>query len=185
MVQQQVSYQAHFEIYAFVDLGAGTFADPETDLLEDERWADLRVAVAEQKGIDPYRVVFLAMLSDESFFASPDWYFDLAMGTLFDELESITKEQIRIDELGYEDEDGNEVMGEEVIADVIEQGSQLAQGTERSSGLQSGCSRRRDHHHHGLSRWWLALVKKNGINSVAKTTGGSQFFHLHQFFLEV
>ena len=49
------------------------------------------------------------------------------MGTLFDELESITKEQIRIDELDYEDEDGNEVMGEEVIADVIEQGSQLAQ----------------------------------------------------------
>ena len=127
LVQQQVSYQAHFEIYAFVDLGAGTFADPETDLLEDERWADLRVAVAEHKGIDPYRVVFLAMLSDESFFASPDWYFDLAMGTLFDELESITKEQMRIDELGYEDEDGNEVMGEEVIADVIEQGSQLAQ----------------------------------------------------------
>jgi hypothetical protein len=49
------------------------------------------------------------------------------MGTLFDELESITKEQIHVDELGYEDEDGNEVMGEEVIADVIEQGSQLAQ----------------------------------------------------------
>ena len=34
---------------------------------------------------------------------------------------------MRIDELGYEDEDGNEVMGEEVIADVIEQGSQLSQ----------------------------------------------------------
>jgi hypothetical protein len=49
------------------------------------------------------------------------------MGTLFDELESITKEQIHIGELGYEDEDGNELMGEEVIADVIEQGSQLAQ----------------------------------------------------------
>ena len=127
LVQQQVSYQAHFEIYTFVDLGAGTFADPETDLLEDECWADLRVAVAEHKGIDPYRVVFLAMLSDESFFTSKDWYFDLAMGTLFDELESITKEQIRIDELSYDDEDGNEVMGEEVIVDVIEQGSQLAQ----------------------------------------------------------
>jgi DNA-binding PadR family transcriptional regulator len=126
LIQQKVSYQAHFEIYAFVDLGAGTFADPETDLLEDERWADLRVAVAEDKGIDPYRVVFLAMLSDESFFVNPDWYFDLAMGTLFDELESITKEQFRIEELGYEDEDENKVMGEEVIADVIEQGSQLA-----------------------------------------------------------
>jgi hypothetical protein len=49
------------------------------------------------------------------------------MGTLFDELESTAKEQIHIDELSYEDEDGNEVMGEEVIADVIEQGSQLAQ----------------------------------------------------------
>ena len=83
--------------------------------------------MAEHKGIDPYRVVFLAMLSDESFFASKDWYFDLAMGTLFDKLESITKEQIRIDELSYDDEDGNEVMGEEVVADVIEQGSQLAQ----------------------------------------------------------
>jgi hypothetical protein len=82
--------------------------------------------VAEDKGIDPYRVVFLAMLSDESFFVNPGWYFDLAMGTLFDELESITKEQFRIEELGYEDEDENKVMGEEVIADVIEQGSQLA-----------------------------------------------------------
>lgn len=126
LVQQQVSYQAHFEIYAFVDLGAGTFADPANDLLEDERWADLRVAVAEHKGIDPHRVVFLAMLSDESFFANPDWRFDLAMGTLFDEMESLTQQQIRIEELGYEDEDGNPITGEEVIQDVIEQGTQLA-----------------------------------------------------------
>ena len=125
LTEQQESYVSHFDIYAYVDLQEGLFAAPQSDLLEGDRWSDLRVAVAEYKGIDPYRVVFLSMLADGVWFENPDWRFDLGMGTLLDNLESLVMDQLSVDELGYEDDQGM-VEGEEVIADVIEQGTILA-----------------------------------------------------------
>jgi hypothetical protein len=47
------------------------------------------------------------------------------MGTLFDELESLVMDQLTIEELGYEDDQGL-VEGEEVIAVITEQGTVLA-----------------------------------------------------------
>ena len=131
LVKQLEAYVTHFEVYAYVDLEQGIFGDPETDLLEGDKWSDLRVAVAEHKGIDPYRVVFLAMLSAETFYENPDWKFDLSMGTLFQEMKQIVLEQLHVDDLGYSDSEGK-VSGEEVIRDIIEQGSKLvAQGKSR------------------------------------------------------
>ena len=124
LVKQLEAYVTHFEVYAYVDLEQGIFGDPETDLLEGEKWSDLRVAVAEHKGIDPYRVVFLAMLSAETFYENPDWKFDLSMGTLFQEMKQIVLEQLHVDDLGYSDSEGK-VTGEEIIQDIIEQGSEL------------------------------------------------------------
>ena len=124
LVKQLEAYVMHFEVYAYVDLEQGIFGDPETDLLEGDKWSDLRVAVAEHKGIDPYRVVFLAMLSAETFYENPDWKFDLSMGTLFQEMKQIVLEQLHVDDLGYSDSEG-EVSGEEIIRDIIEQGSEL------------------------------------------------------------
>ena len=124
LVKQLEAYVTHFEVYAYVDLEQGIFGDPETDLLEGDKWSDLRVAVAEHKGIDPYRVVFLAMLSAETFYENPDWKFDLSMGTLFQEMKQIVLEQLHVDDLGYSDSEGK-VPGEEVIRDIIEQGSEL------------------------------------------------------------
>ena len=134
LTEQQESYVSHFDIYAYVDLEEGVFADPQSDLLEGDRWSDLRVAVAEHKGIDPYRVVFLSMLADGVWFENPDWRFDLGMGTLLDNLESLVMDQLSVDELGYEDDQGM-VEGEEVGADVIEQGTALAR--ERNAKNQS------------------------------------------------
>ena len=124
LVKQLEAYVMHFEIYAYVDLERGIFGDPESDLLEGDKWQDLRVAVAEYKGIDPYRVVFLAMLSDKTFYENPDWKFDLSMGTLFHEMEQIVKEQLHVDDLAYSDSQGP-VSGEDVIKDVIQQGTEL------------------------------------------------------------
>ena len=124
LVKQLEAYVTHFEVYAYVDLEQGIFGDPETDLLEGDKWSDLRVAVAENKGIDPYRVVFLAMLSAETFYENPDWKFDLSMGTLFQEMKQIVLEQLHVDDLGYSDSEGK-VSGEEIIRDIIEQGSEL------------------------------------------------------------
>ena len=138
LVKQLEAYVTHFEVYAYVDLEQGIFGDPEKDLLESEKWSDLRVAVAEFKGIDPYRVVFLAMLSAETFYENPDWKFDLSMGTLFQEMEQIVEEQLHVDELGYCDSEG-EFSGEEVIHDIIKQGSELAAKRKRKDkGINGG-----------------------------------------------
>ena len=141
LVKQLEAYVHHFEVYAYVDLEHGIFGDPETDLLEGEKWSDLRVAVAEHKGIDPYRVVFLAMLSAETFYENPDWKFDLSMGTLFQEMKQIVLEQLHVDDLGYSDSEG-EVSGEEIIRDIIEQGSELV--AKRTSREQENKGRKQE-----------------------------------------
>ena len=141
LVKQLEAYVTHFEVYAYVDLEQGIFGDPETDLLEGDKWSDLRVAVAEHKGIDPYRVVFLAMLSAETFYENPDWKFDLSMGTLFQEMKQIVLEQLHVDDLGYSDSEGK-VSGEEVIRDIIEQGSELV--AKRTSREQENKGRKQE-----------------------------------------
>ena len=125
-LMQQLSYKTHFDIFAYVDLELGKFAHPQSDFLEDSCWSDLRVAIAEFKGVDPYRLVFLAMLSYGEFYENPDWRFDLSVGSLFDDLEEIVKEQLTKEDLEYEDEEGA-VSGREVLEDVILQGAELNQ----------------------------------------------------------
>lgn len=138
MLRQQQSYLYHFDIFAGVDLAEGVFADPEADEPEDPRWSDLRVAVADYKGIDPHRLVFLSLLADGTFFEGPSWRFDLALGSsFFQELQEIVDTQIAIGELGYEAEDESQVPGDAVIEDVILQGAALnRERLERELGRQ-------------------------------------------------
>jgi len=126
LLHQQQSYLVNFDLFGAVDLAEGTFADAETDTLEALNWSDLRVAVAEFKSIDPYRLVFLSMLADGSFLDNPDWKFDIALGSsFFKEMEEIVRTQISVDELGYEDEDGSWIPGDAVLEDVILQGAKI------------------------------------------------------------
>ncbi len=130
LVEQLEAYIVHFDVFAYVDLEEGIFGDPKTDLLEGDQWSDLRVAVAEHKGIDPYRVVFLALMSADKFYENPDWKFDLSLGTLFNEMEQIVQDQFCVEDLSYKDDEGK-VPGENVIRDIIEQGNILAKERRR------------------------------------------------------
>ena len=130
LVEQLKAYVVHFDVFAYVDLEEGAFGDPKTDLLEGDQWSDLRVAVAEYKGIDPYRVVFLALMSTDKFYENPDWKFDLSLGTLFDEMEQIVQDQLCVEDLSYKDEE-EQVSGDDVIRDIIEQGNLLAKERRR------------------------------------------------------
>jgi len=130
LVEQLKAYVVHFDVFAYVDLEEGAFGDPKTDLLEGDQWSDLRVAVAEYKGIDPYRVVFLALMSADKFYENPDWKFDLSLGTLFDEMEQIVQDQLCVEDLSYKDEE-EQVSGDDVIRDIIEQGNLLAKERRR------------------------------------------------------
>ena len=39
LVEQLEAYVMHFDVFAYVDLEEGVFGDPETDLLEGDRWS--------------------------------------------------------------------------------------------------------------------------------------------------
>jgi hypothetical protein len=128
-------YLTVFDIFCAVDLEAGEFAfdaweefetDEEfDDYLNDNRWDDLRVAVADYKEMDPVEIVFMSFISEHRFGRNESgWQFDLLLGSVWDEILFICDNSLQWEELGYEDEQG-EVPAESVIEDIITQGTEI------------------------------------------------------------
>jgi hypothetical protein len=69
-------------------------------------------------------------MSADKFYENPDWKFDLSLGTLFDEMEQIVQDQLCVEDLSYKDEE-EQVSGDDVIRDIIEQGNLLAKERRR------------------------------------------------------
>ena len=118
----------YFDIFAAVDLGAGEFALARHDdfaselawrrFLDDDRWEDLRVAVAGHLGADPIELVFAHYMQEGRFnFEDGGWEVSLLEGLIWNEIEEVCESSLGIDDLGY---DG--VTGADVVADVVEQG---------------------------------------------------------------
>ena len=127
-------YLSHFDIYCAVDTESGTFAFKKIFDLEDEEWedylsqdrfVDLRIAVAWFKKINPADFVFLSFLKESRFDCDrAGWQFDLLSGLLWGEIEGIVDTAISIEDLAYDD-GGEKVSGERVLEDVITQGAKL------------------------------------------------------------
>lgn len=122
-------YLKIFDIFCAVDLERGEFAfssitNPEMDnddvwfeFLEQERFSDVRVAVADFKGINPIEIVFLAFLNEGRFNCNePKWQFDLTGDDVWLEIEEICNTAVSKDYL----------MTDGVLEDVIREGSKLA-----------------------------------------------------------
>jgi len=128
-------YLKMFDIFCAVDLEEGVFAfenyfhfeDQESwiEYINDDRWEDLRIAVAEFKKIDPVEIVFMSFINESRFGRNDEgWQFDLLLGSVWDEILEICETSIHWQELGYEDEEGS-VEAEDVIIDIIEQGAEI------------------------------------------------------------
>jgi len=126
----------NFDCYCAVDLGEGEFAfeqfwefedeDEWCEYLEEERWEDLRVAVAQFKKLDPLEIVFMGFLNEDRFEDKKDgWQFDLVLGTLWDDLTEVCNCALALEDLAYEDDEGNQVSGEDVMKDILKQGGEL------------------------------------------------------------
>ncbi len=123
-------YLKMFDIYCAVDLERGEFAfarinDESFDdegwfaYLEEERFSDVRVAVAVFKGLNPNEIVFMSFLNEGRFdVEAPRWQYNLTNENdgIWNEIEEITDTAIDID---YLRENG-------VLEDVIKQGSEIA-----------------------------------------------------------
>lgn len=116
-----------FDIYCAVDLEAGEFAfaeifndelsdDDWKDYLAQERFSDVRVAVAEFKGIDPIEIVFMSFLNEGRFDTTKTrWQHYLTLDGTWNEIIEICNSAIKLDYLKEND----------VIQDVIKKGSEL------------------------------------------------------------
>lgn len=123
-------YLKMFDIFCAVDLASGEFAfsriNDETlsdsewlSYLSEERFSDVRVAVADFKGLDPTEIVFMSFLNEGRFDnVNPDWQYNLTNENdgIWNEIEDICNTAIDVD---YLREDG-------VLEDVIRQGTEIA-----------------------------------------------------------
>jgi hypothetical protein len=98
--------------------------------LNEDRWDDMRVAVAEFKGMNPIDIVFMSLLSAGRFdSSSPDWAETLSTGDTWKEMLDVCNTNVHADEVGFDetDESGKTVTysSEDVMKEIINQGSTL------------------------------------------------------------
>ncbi|PID29532.1 MAG: hypothetical protein CR982_02380 [Candidatus Cloacimonadota bacterium] len=129
-------YLRNYDVYCAVDLGEGEFAFSYIDdygedfeawskFLDDERWEDLRIAVAEFKKIDPVEIVFMSFVNEGFYGKSEEgWQFDLLLGSVWDDIIDICNNALHVEDLSWEDDEGF-VSGEDVIKDVLVGGAKL------------------------------------------------------------
>lgn len=122
-----LEYLKIYDIFCAVDLEAGEFAfssinedfsdDEWNSFLSDERFSDVRVAVADFKGLDPTEIVFMSFINEGRFEVSENnWQSKLVNDSTWIEIEEICNTAVS---RKYLEADG-------VLEDVIKKGSQIA-----------------------------------------------------------
>lgn len=139
-IKKLYTLNERLEVFCGVDLSAGEFAyekfyDFKSDeewrvYLEQSRFVDLRIVVAQEYRLDPGEFVFMSFLNEgrwnnlEQGSERSGWQFDLVSGKLLEEINTIVANTIKKDELGYTHE-GKTITGEAVLMDVISRGEEL------------------------------------------------------------
>lgn len=136
--EQYSNYLHYYDVFCAVDLERGEFAFASYNNFDDEkqwsafiaspRFSDLRIAVAEYKGENISEILFLFLLNDGYFSEEKQnsgWPFELVLGSFWEEMENIYKKSIDYRDLGYMDDNGEEISSEDVLDDIIYQGEEL------------------------------------------------------------
>ena len=124
-MKRYTEYLKVYDIFSYVDLESGEFAfaryfdfttdEAWADFASNERFDDLRIAVAIFKKIDPAEIVFMSFINENRFdTTAAGWQMDLASDNDWDEIEDICKTAIKPEEVG-----------EDAMVDMIGQGSEL------------------------------------------------------------
>ena len=124
-----------YDVYCAVDIDEGEFAlaayhdfpDAEQwqEYLDQDRWVDLRIAVAEERGLDPVEVVFMSFVAEGRFGRDENgWDDDLILGSVWSEIQTICTTAIKLNDLGYID-NGEMISSQDVMADILAQGEKV------------------------------------------------------------
>jgi hypothetical protein len=124
-MKRYTEYLKVYDVFSFVDLEKGEFAftsyfdfdsdDDWANFTDDERFDDLRIAVAMFKKIDPAEIVFMSFINENRFdTTSAGWQSDLVSEKAWSEIEEICNTAIKPAEVG-----------DDAMVDIINQGSEL------------------------------------------------------------
>jgi hypothetical protein len=124
-MKRYTEYLKVYDIFSYVDLEKGDFAFARYfDFDSDEAWADyagnerfddLRIAVAMFKKVNPAEIVFMSFLNENRFDTTANgWQMDIASDNEWKEIEEICRTAIKPEEVG-----------EDALLDMIGQGSEL------------------------------------------------------------
>ena len=124
------------DIFCAVDLESGEFAferyhhlpdrDSWTTYISEERFDDLRVAVAEHRNLDPIEIVFMSFVQDGLFGTDGTyWSEELLTGDIWENILAIVNTAVKVQDLGFVD-NGETISGITVIEDIIEQARTIA-----------------------------------------------------------
>lgn len=124
-MKRYTEYLKVYDIFSYVDLEKGEFAfaryydfetdDAWADFTNDERFDDLRIAVALFKKVDPAEIVFMSFINENRFdTTAAGWQMDLVSDNSWKEIEDICSTAIKPDEVG-----------QDAMLDMISQGSEL------------------------------------------------------------
>ena len=124
-----------FDVFSGVDLGSGEFAFARyfeileplewREFLHQERFEDVRIAIAEHLGIDAVEIVFMSFIREDRFGRdAAGWQFDLLLGSVWDEILGVCNNATDVHELGYQD--GQHLIdGSTVAEDILQQGGAI------------------------------------------------------------
>lgn len=124
-MKRYTEYLKVYDIFSFVDLEKGEFAfaryfdfdsdDAWASFTNDERFDDLRIAVAIFKKVDPAEIVFMSFINENRFdTTTAGWQMDLVSDSSWKQIEDICQTAIKPEEVG-----------EDAMVDMIGQGSEL------------------------------------------------------------
>ena len=124
-MKRYAEYLKVYDIFSFVDLEKGEFAfssyynfdtdDAWGEFIDNERFDDLRIAVALFKKLDPAEIVFMSFINENRFdTTAAGWQMDLLSDNDWKEIEAICATAIKPEEVG-----------DDAMVDMINQGSAL------------------------------------------------------------
>jgi hypothetical protein len=124
-MKRYTEYLKVYDIFSFVDLEKGEFAfdsyynfdsdDAWFEFTDNERFDDLRIAVALFKKLDPAEIVFMSFINENRFdVTTTGWQMDLISDNEWNEIEAICSTAIKPEEVG-----------DDAMVDMINQGSEL------------------------------------------------------------
>jgi hypothetical protein len=124
-MKRYTEYLKVYDVFSIVDLEKGEFAfdsyfdfdsdDAWFDFTDDERFDDLRIAVAMFKKADPAEIVFMSFINENRFDTTvTGWQNALVADDAWNEIEEICNTAIKPDDIG-----------KDAMVDMINQGSEL------------------------------------------------------------